>query len=293
MGCKVSNTAYGVAKFRSFEMFFPPEKRLFDDPYSLRFLPIATRISMGLMHWTPIRDFFVWLTEIMFPGMLGGLVCRTRYIDDVVQRAVNDGVENVVNLGAGLDTRALRLKCLKSVKYYEVDQVELIQYKRRKIEKWLGVIPDHLHLVSVDFLNQKSEDRLSAEGLRSTEKTLFIMEGLIQYISTEAFHELLQMISRFPNDSYVVFTYPMQDLIDGSKDYGWISRLFSFSSRFMFSYNNGLLPETIHETLKPFSLDLIEDAGAAEYQKIFLVALDRKLNVFKIERIAYARLKRS
>jgi methyltransferase (TIGR00027 family) len=293
MGCKVSNTAYGVAKFRSFEMFFPPEKRLFDDPYSLRFLPITTRFSVGLMRWTPIRDFFVWLTELMFPGMLGGFLCRTRYIDDVVQRAVNDGVENVVNLGAGLDTRALRLKCLKSVQYYEVDQVELVKYKRRKTEKWLGVIPDYLHFVSVDFLNEKVEDRLSREGLRSTEKTLFIMEGLIQYISTEAFHELLQMISRFPNDSYVVFTYPMQDLIDGSKDYGWISRLFSFSSRFMFSFNNGLLPETICETLKPFSLNLIEDVGAAEYKETFLGASDRKLNVFEVERIAYARLRKS
>jgi len=293
MGYKVSNTAYGVAKIRSFEMFFPPEKRLFDDPYSLRFLPIVTRFFVGLMRWTPIRDFFIWLTEFMFPGMLGGFLCRTRYIDDVVQRAVNDGVENVVNLGAGLDTRPLRLKCLKSMKYYEVDQVELVKYKRRKIEKWLGAIPDHLHFVSVDFLNQKVQDRLITEGLRSTEKTLFVMEGLIQYISIEAFHELLQMISRFPKDSYLVFTYPMQDLIDGSKDYGRISRLFSFASRFMFSFNNGLLPETIHETLKPFSLDLIEDAGSEEYQKTFLGALDRKLNVFKVERIAYARLIRS
>ena len=114
MGCKVSDTAYGVAKFRSFEMFFPPEKRLFDDPYSLRFLPNVTRLAVGLMRWRPIRDFFVWLTELMFPGMLGGLVCRTRYIDDVVQRAVNDGVENVVNLSAGLATRALRLESLIS-----------------------------------------------------------------------------------------------------------------------------------------------------------------------------------
>jgi hypothetical protein len=85
----------------------------------------------------------------------------------------------------------------------------------------------------------------------------------------------------------------MQDLMDGSKDYGWISRLYSFASRFMFSCNNGLLPETIHETLKPFSLDLIEDAGAAEYQKTFLGASNRKLKVFKIERIAYARLRKS
>jgi methyltransferase (TIGR00027 family) len=292
MGYKVSKTAYGVAKFAVLKCFHP-EKRLFDDPYSIKFLPIVTRFSMGLMRWKPIRVFFVWLTELMFPDMLGGFLCRTRYIDDVVERAVNDGIDNVVNLGAGLDTRALRLKCLKTVKYYEVDQAELVKYKRGKIEKCFGVIPGHLHLVSVDFLNQKVEDRLSAEGLRSTEKTLFIMEGLIQYLSTEAFHELLQMISRFPNDSYVVFTYPMQDLIDGSKDYGWISRLFSFSSRFMFSYNNGLLPETIHETLKPFSLDLIEDAGAAEYRKIFPGISDRKLNIFKVERIAYTRLKRS
>ncbi|MGD8779470.1 MAG: hypothetical protein PVH88_10990 [Ignavibacteria bacterium] len=49
MGYKISNTAYGVAKARSVEMFHSLAKRLFDDLYPIKFLSQFTENLMDLM----------------------------------------------------------------------------------------------------------------------------------------------------------------------------------------------------------------------------------------------------
>ncbi len=288
MSYKVSNTAYGVTRVRCFEMFYPPEQRLFEDPYSIRFLPSFTRLLIQTMRWSWLRDFYLWLWELILPGLVGGMLCRTRYIDDIVHRCLDDGIRTIINLGAGLDTRGFRLPALAQSAYYEVDLVELIAYKRKKIEDLYGRMPDHLRLVAVDFQNQSLEERLHAEGFRREERALFILEGLIQYIDPEAFHDLLKFLSQAADDSRVVFTYPMQDFLDGSKDYGKISRLIGLSRRSGSAFNNGQLPETLPKVLAPYSLTLIEDVDAEYYQRTLLKGLNRKLNVFAIERVAFA-----
>ena len=291
MSSKVSNTAYGVAKARCVEMFYPLEQRLFEDPYSIKFLPTSTRMLTRMMRWSWVRDFFLWLSELMVPGLTGGMLCRTRYIDDILQQCLDDGIKIIINLGAGLDTRGFRLPALANTTYYEVDQAEIIEFKRTKIEEWYGSVPDHLHLVAVNFQNQLVEGRLCAEGLQREERALFILEGLIQYITPEAFHDLLKFLSQAADNSRVVFTYPMQDFINGSKDYGKINRLIKFAKRSGLAQNNGLLPATLPEVLGPYSLEMIEDVGAEDYQHTFLKKLNRKINVWAIERVAFARVR--
>ncbi len=292
MSYKVSNTAYGVAKQRCYEMFYPPEQRLFEDPYSIRFLPPVTQMLVRTMRWPWMRDFYMWLGDFLVPGVAGGMLCRTRYIDDILQQCIKDGIETIINLGAGLDTRGLRLKTLLNTTYYEVDQVELIDFKQKKIDALFGNVPDHLRLVPVNFQNQSVQDRLLTEGLNRDQRVLFILEGLIQYITPNAFHDLFSFFSLFPDDSRVVFTYPLQDFLDGSKNYGKISRLIKFAKYLGVAHNNGQLPETLPEVLEPYSLELIEDVGANDYQRTFLKKLNRKLDVFAIERVVFARIRK-
>jgi methyltransferase (TIGR00027 family) len=51
---------------------------------------------------------------------MGFLVSRARYIDDYVQACIDDGIEQLVILGAGYDSRAYRFEQLKGrVKVFE------------------------------------------------------------------------------------------------------------------------------------------------------------------------------
>ena len=51
------------------------------------------------------RDLF----EMETPGIFGGFICRTRYIDEILEKALHDGIDNIAILGAGMDTRACRI----------------------------------------------------------------------------------------------------------------------------------------------------------------------------------------
>jgi methyltransferase (TIGR00027 family) len=101
-------SAYGAAMMKALEAHVPSAERLFDDSLVGRFLPARLRVARGLA-W--VRDGFRHMMERGAPGVVGGILCRTRYIDDVVCSAVAGGIDTIVVLGAGLDTRAsLRLR---------------------------------------------------------------------------------------------------------------------------------------------------------------------------------------
>lgn len=55
---------------------------------------------------------------------------RCRYIDDSIEEYVtHHSIRQLVLLGAGLDTRAYRLECLKSVDVFELDVPPVLEYK--------------------------------------------------------------------------------------------------------------------------------------------------------------------
>jgi O-methyltransferase involved in polyketide biosynthesis len=54
-------------------------------------------------------------------GIWGSIACRKRYIDEKVREALDHGVDAVVILGAGLDTRGPRLAVPAGVPVFEVD----------------------------------------------------------------------------------------------------------------------------------------------------------------------------
>ncbi|NIQ51934.1 MAG: SAM-dependent methyltransferase, partial [Gammaproteobacteria bacterium] len=59
--------------------------------------------------------------ERELPGVIGSLLCRTRYIDDALREALEAGARQVVVLGAGFDTRAYRLDGMDAAAVFEVD----------------------------------------------------------------------------------------------------------------------------------------------------------------------------
>ena len=142
----------------------------------------------------------------------------------------------------------------------------------------------------MNFQEQSVETKLRAEGWTDEEKTLFVLEGVIQYITPEAFHAILMLVSRAAAGSSVVFTYPMQDFLYGGVDYGRIQRLRTWARFVGITQYNDFLPETLPEVLAPYSLDILDDVGQKEYQQRFFQELNRKLIVWDIERVAHARI---
>ena len=274
----------GVAYVRATGNLYPKEKRLFEDPYSEKLLSPLYKFFIFLQRLPKINDAIVKLKE------MGWFFCRFRYIDDVLKNNIKE-IEAVVNLGAGMDCRAYYIPGIESIRYFEVDYPSVIKEKRTKIKKILGKLPAHVVYVPIDFDKQSLDAELKKAGYDLTSKTLFISEGVTQYISKEANDSILKYVAQAALGSKIVFTYILKSLIEG-KDlnnstkksmYKWMVKGFK-----MWIY--GLDPAEISDYLSKYSLSLIEDIGREEVQERYMKLVDLDLKVFEIERIALARV---
>ena len=66
---------------------------------------------------------------------------RTRHIDDVVEDSLKTGIRQIVNLGAGLDSRAYRIDALRSGRVFELDLPATQEYKKNRVRELLGSLP--------------------------------------------------------------------------------------------------------------------------------------------------------
>ncbi|MGC9396604.1 MAG: class I SAM-dependent methyltransferase [Anaerolineae bacterium] len=94
---KASVTAQGIAFVRALESSKPEGERICYDP-------LARQLINPAFYW--FCKLFSNYEERKAPGVLAFLATRCRYIDDFLQTCLTDGIEQLVILGAGLDSRA-------------------------------------------------------------------------------------------------------------------------------------------------------------------------------------------
>lgn len=142
-------------------------------------------------------------------GIYQYVIARTKYLDTVFIESIKKGIDQVVILGAGFDSRAIRLLDEKDrVRVYEIDitttiNTKLKQYRKRKIK-----LPGHDILISVDFEKENIRTKLNEYGFNRDKKTLFILEGLIMYLSEYTVNETFRFITDYSSQgSTVVFDY--------------------------------------------------------------------------------------
>ena len=289
---KPSSTGYGPAVMRAMENLLPEDKRLFEDPYSEKFLSPFYKFFVILMHSPKILNFLIKIRERLTPGIIGGLNCRTRYIDDVLNNAIKEGVGTVVNLGAGMDTRAFRIPGIENIQYFELDFPELQKVKRAYIDKKIGELPSNVSLVPIDFNSQDLGEELKKAGYTLSSKTLFIWEAVTQYISKEAVDNTLKYVAQAATGSRIVFTYVLKSFINGSYIPDGLNSLYKFALKKKNPlWFCGFDPAEMHEYLSKYSLYLIEDVGHEEYLERYIKPKGRDLTVFEIERAVLADVK--
>jgi methyltransferase (TIGR00027 family) len=277
---------------RVIELYYPEDQRLFDDPFALKLLPFGWRVAMRFFFLPGLRPAVLALRERRMPGSLGGILCRTCYIDDVLKRSLEAGIDQLVILGAGFDSRAYRIPGIDQVQVFEVDLPGTRKLKQTRVEKVLGAVPENVTLVGMNFDLDNLDAVLRDAGFQKGLRTLFIWEGVTQYISAESVKNTLEFVSSVSGvGSAIVFTYVRQGLIDGTDCPEWFQPFLSFAEKVGSPLIFGLDPAELEQTLSDCGLKLIDDVGAAEYQDLYLKPLGRELNVFDGERAVFAEVK--
>ena len=288
---KVSEAFAGVgtSTARVVEMYYPENKRLIDDPVAYQLLPFGWKVLTRLLFLPGMRQVVLSLRERRMPGSLGGFLCRGRYIDDVLKRLLETGIEQVVILGAGFDSRAYRIAGIDQAHVYEVDLPGAIDLKRNQVEKVFGAVPEHVTFVGMDFEHQKLDHALAAAGFQKGKKTLFIWEGVTQYLTAQAVNDTLEMVHRISGEgSAIIFTWVRRGIIDGTDCPEWLERFLPLARRLGSPWLCGLEAAELEGFLAERGFKLVDDVGAAEYQGLYLSQIDRNLSVFEGERVAFA-----
>lgn len=129
---------------------------------------------------------------------------RTRFIDDCISRhAATSAFAQLVNLGAGMDTRAYRMKCYRSLANgsFEVDMSVINEGRTKIVAEFLGAPSPHCAVSSID-LDFLDEERTLATELGKAESrfeaqmpTVFVSEGLIMYLGAKGKLKLIADVS--------------------------------------------------------------------------------------------------
>ncbi len=166
---EVSDTAFLAAAYRALETDRP--NALFRDPFAVR---LAGEQGRKILDSMPKQ------------AVIGGwtVAIRTRIIDDFIHNAIAEGVDRVLNLGAGLDARPYRMELPASLRWIEVDYPHVIDLKESRLS---GETPGcRLERVRLDLANVEARRSFLDEVAAESKKTLVLTEAVTPYLSDAA-----------------------------------------------------------------------------------------------------------
>ena len=163
----VSDTSFWIARLRAVETERPDA--LFCDPLAGR---LAGEHGAQIAASMPLSRVIGWTVAI-----------RTRIIDDYIKFATGEGVDCILNLGAGLDTRPYRMNLPASLDWIEADYPHIIDYKEELLAGESARC--RLERVRIDLADGSDRRQLFARVNAQTKKMLVITEGVVPYLSVE------------------------------------------------------------------------------------------------------------
>jgi methyltransferase (TIGR00027 family) len=163
----ISDTARWVAVFRARESARPDA--LFQDPFAGRLAGSRGEEIAANMRYVNRHSW--------------SMVARTCVIDGLVKKQVTQGVDMVVNLAAGLDTRPYRMELPASLQWVEVDLPEILTYKEVMLAEEKPKC--RLERVRLDLADRTGRRELFQRLSREAAKTLVICEGLLVYLTAD------------------------------------------------------------------------------------------------------------
>lgn len=170
----VTGTAFVVAEFRARENAEPHP--LYLDPIVPIFLDERTKQAADAI-------------AAGFAAAEMNVRLRTRYLDDKLDEQLANGCRQIVILGSGLDTRAVR-KRSDGVAYFEIDDPSTVSFKRTRLAERGIAAP--IHFIAGNYVVSGVVPMLEANGFDCDLPSFFIWEGNTMYLTEAAVVKVLR-----------------------------------------------------------------------------------------------------
>jgi len=149
----------------------------------------------------------------------------TKHIDGLLQILSEKGLQQVVNIGAGLDSRPYRLGAqMPGVHFFEIDLSATSAAKQDAVKTVFGKLPDNVTYVATDYRSRHFVNTLKKAGYDEKRATLFIWEGISQFMDEKVVDLTLRYIAQRTNPkNKLVFSYLPAEFVRG--EYGTMRRV--------------------------------------------------------------------
>lgn len=195
---RFSRTAHKVAVRRAAHQLFDQPKVL-DDPLAVAII--------GAEAAEQTRSSSREREHPVSRGLRAFLAARSRYAEDQLAMAVEQGVAQYVVLGAGLDTFAYRNPHAANLRVFEVDHPATQAWKLECLQVAGIAVPTSLRFVPVDFERQTLAAGLEEGGFDSGSPAFFSWLGVTPYLTRESCMATLRFIAQRPAGSGVAFDF--------------------------------------------------------------------------------------
>jgi methyltransferase (TIGR00027 family) len=216
--------------------------------------------------------FLRFILTTAVPGCYGYETMRTKFIDDVVLSSVDAGLDELIILGAGFDTRPYRLAHrLQDVRILEVDHPASQLSKRARLKRLLGQEPEHVTYVPIDFAREDVGERLEDAGHHRSARSLFIWIGVTPYLTEAAVAKVLTWIGTHESPrTSITFDTWWAEAIDGSRKYRGSSQMRKAAASVGEPLQWGIPEGQVEKALSHFGLNPIRILTSEEGRSLYL-----------------------
>jgi methyltransferase (TIGR00027 family) len=283
---RASRTAEHNAVFRALEQ--TQAEPLFDDPLARRFLTWPLSTVSRLAELPGGARALRKVIDSRWPGVRTSVVARTRLIDDTLTKMEAKQLKQLVILGAGFDSRPYRLGCLRTTPVFEVDHPATQKAKRTALSSSLQAMPSNVTFVPSDFNLCKLGPAMEASGFCPSLPTVFIWEGVTNYLTEEAVDATLRWCAGAARNSTLLFTYIHTDVLIHPENFVGADRLNATLAKVGERLTFGMNPAEMGSYLADRGFVRQWDLGATDYRLRYFGEQSRAMLGHEFYRIALA-----
>jgi methyltransferase (TIGR00027 family) len=207
-----SRTALVAAMRRAIHLLEDAPPKIFEDTLALGLCGFESETALRAAHDATSEKIgqslgFEFARVYALAARAHGVV-KSRYAEDELEQAVEQGIIQYVLLGSGLDSFAYRRRDLMSkLCVFEVDHPASQAWKRSRLGD-LGIeAPANVAFVPVDFEKQSFMEELERNGYDAKKPGFFAWLAVVPYLSSGTIVSTLRSIASLPAGTQIVFDY--------------------------------------------------------------------------------------
>jgi methyltransferase (TIGR00027 family) len=218
------------------------------------------------------------------------IICRARYTEDLLEKAISQGFRQYVILGAGLDTFAFRRPDLmEQLEVFEVDHPATQEFKLHRIAELGWKHPAKLHFIPINFTKENLESVLSRSSSYDPQvKSFFSWLGVTRYLTRDEVFATLRSITKIsPSGSTIIFNYTDLNAFNPDK-FPQLQRSHEFFHKIGEPVKTGFNPSTLAEELGSLGFHLEENLNPEDIERLYFKGKTDECDISKYGHIARA-----